>query len=286
MDHVAVHLRQGHGPTALFLHANGVPPLAYRPFLEALSTELDVVALGMRPLLSPTPTDPRLPWKTLAHDALDWAERQRIGPFVAIGHSMGATAWIQALAERAGSATGLVVIEPAMVRPWQALALRLVPGSLADRFTPAGSTRRKRDRWADEAAFRASCARSGLYDGLGPDELDAFVAAAVHDGPDGKHLVFPKAWEAHFYNLAPCPYGEMGRLSLPLVALRGAASIYLDDARWSGLLRRQPDAVTRQRPELGHLMPLEAPVQVAHDVLDGLRAHGLLPATSAQAGSP
>lgn len=276
MPHVAVHHRTGSGPPAVFLHANGIPPRAYLPFLDALGTGLDVHALATRSLVAETPPPPDLPWAQLGHDALDFARSTFDEPVVAIGHSMGGTGWIEAVAANPNAVRALVLIEPAMVRPWQATALRWLPRTLGQRLTPAGPTRRKRDRWDDEAAFRASATRSGLYEGLSPEAFEAFVAAAIRppdDAPqsDERTLVFPKVWEAHWFDIPPNPWPAMAKVSVPVVAVRGRSSIFLDDVRWEGLLRGAPHAVRHQLVDHGHLLPLEAPAPTAQLVLDGLR---------------
>jgi pimeloyl-ACP methyl ester carboxylesterase len=62
----------------------------------------------------------------------------------------------------------------------------------------------------------------------------------------------------------------MARVPVPVVAVRGHSSVFLDDTRWEGLLRGAPHAVRHQLPDHGHLLPLEAPEATAHTVLDTL----------------
>ncbi len=262
--------RQGDGPRAIFLHANGYPPLAYRPFLDALTSgsdgdPLDVTAYATRPLLGHPAR--RTHWVQLALDVLDTLDE----PVIGIGHSMGATALLQAARRHPQAFNALVLIEPAMTHAWQARLLPFIPMWLIDRLGPSGPTRRKRDRWPDADAYRASAKRSGLYDRFSKEAMDALVAAAVAPRGDQVALTFPKAWEAMFFTLAPHPSRDAEATRIPLVALRAASSIFLDDARWNALLRARPDAITRQLAGYGHLLPLEAPEKTARAVVAGLR---------------
>jgi pimeloyl-ACP methyl ester carboxylesterase len=259
-------------PTAWFLHANGFPPRGYQPFLEHLAQRLHVVAWNTRPVLRPEPEP--IEWHQLAYDVLD-AEPSE--PIIAIGHSMGATAWTLAAASRPERFRALVAIEPALVRPWQAWLIRRIPVALVHRLGPSGPTLKKRDQWPDEAGFRASCAKSGLYEGLSAAAFDAFVASALRTRSDGSvELAYPKRWEAHFFSIPPAPGVAMSRVRCPVVGVRGESSFYLDDVRWNQLLAGRHDAWTRQLDGVGHLAPFEAPERVAEAVLAGLDATGVL----------
>ncbi|MEM6991479.1 MAG: hypothetical protein AAF721_13305, partial [Myxococcota bacterium] len=65
-------LRAGdHGPLAIFAHANGFPPGAYAPFLEALGQSMRVVAAPLRPLWAGGEPAPDLAWADLGADLVE-----------------------------------------------------------------------------------------------------------------------------------------------------------------------------------------------------------------------
>ena len=264
-------------PPALFLHANGFAPGAYGPLRQALEQRLHLVAPPLRPVGRSDAPPPALQWSDLADDAVRALDEHGIDRAIAIGHSMGGTILTYAAAAHPDRFTALAFIEPAMVTPWQAAVVRGRPAVVRHQLQPAKATFAKRDTWPDEAAFRASCAKSGLYEGLRADAMDAFVRAAIEPGGDGVRLTFPKAWEAHFYATPPFPGEALGRVQAPVVGLRGASSVFLDDARWTQLVARQPTGWYRQLGEHGHLLPLEAPEATADALLEGLQVQGVLP---------
>lgn len=272
MDFQTKPLRfRGDGPPASFLHANGFPPAAYKPFLQALSRHLDVTAYPMRPL-SGVPLDSGTQWSDLGHELA-----AQVGPgTISIGHSLGATASMTAVAEHPELFSALVVIEPAMLNRWLSFGLGLVPYSIRQRIGPAAKARVKRDRWPDRQAFLQSCRRSGLYDGMSEQGLQTFADAALREADEGVALAFPKDWEAHFYTNPPWPAQIFGRIRSPVVGLRGRSTIFLDDARWRDLTSRQPAGWFQQTLDAGHLLPLEHPELAAVRVIEGLQAVGVL----------
>jgi len=74
----------------------------------------------------------------------------------------------------------------------------------------------------------------------------------------------------------PDPVPTLSRVRLPVVGIRAASSIYLDDRRWNRLCAAVPDAWLRQHSESGHLLPLEDPGVTASSVIEGLRALDVL----------
>jgi pimeloyl-ACP methyl ester carboxylesterase len=274
MPAVNVAWEGGAGRPAVFMHANGFPPLAYRLFLEALAERAEVKALATRPLLSAEPPDRSLRWSDLGDDLVRWLEAEKSPPVLAIGHSMGATSLMYAAAAHPERFSGLVIIEPAMLGPLTARILHALPMSLRRRIQPAKAALGKRDRWPDEAAFRRSCDRSGLYRRLTPEGLDALVAAAVRSTDSGVSLVFPKEWEAYGYMTAPFPGRALASVTVPVIGVRGEPSVFLDDRRWRVCVAAQPSGWFTQLGGVGHLLPLEAPARAAAAIFEGLDALG------------
>ncbi|WP_434570274.1 alpha/beta fold hydrolase [Pseudomonas sp. Z3-6] len=265
---------RGDGPPASFLHANGFPPAAYEPFLKALSRHLDVTAYPMRSL-SGAPLDSGTQWSDLGHELAT-----QVGPgTIAIGHSLGATASMTAVAEHPDLFSALVVIEPAMLNRWLSFGFRFVPYFIRQRIGPAAKARVKRDRWPDRQAFLESCRRSGLYAGMSERGLQIFADAALYETDGGVTLTFPKDWEAHFYTNPPWPAQIFGKIRKPVVGLRGRSTIFLDDTRWRDLTSRQPTGWFEQMLDAGHLLPLEHPEFAAAMVIEGLQAVGVVPIT-------
>ncbi len=265
----------GTGTPAIFLHANGFHPLAYLPFLRALSDKLHITALATRPLCSSKPPSASVRWKDIGLDVVQWLTQRNSPPVLAIGHSLGGTALMYAAAAHPEQFSGLVFVEPAMVRPYQAKLLSYFPMSLRAQIQPAKATLHKRDTWEDEASFRRSCAKSGLYKRVPQDAMDALVKASIRPCASGVTLTYPKEWEAHFYMTPPFPGHTLSQVNTPVIGIRGEPSIFLDDNRWNRCIAGQPKGWFAQLDQVGHLLPLEAPRRAASTILEGIRAQGL-----------
>lgn len=275
MSVIEVAWQGGAGRPAVFVHANGFPPLSYRPFLEALAERLEVTALATRPLTTCERPDGSLRWADIGRDVVRWLELNDSPPVLAIGHSMGGTALMYAAATHPQRFSGLVFLEPAMLGPLTAGVLAALPMSVRKRIQPAKGALAKRDTWPDEAAFRHSCERSGLYRRVPPASMNAFVAGAVRSSAAGVSLVFPKQWEAYGYMTAPFPGRVLARVKLPVIGVRGEPSVFLDDRRWRACVAAQPSGWFTQLDGVGHLLTFEAPARVAAAIFEGLDASGL-----------
>lgn len=262
------------GPvSAVFLHANGFPPSVYAPFLGALGERMTVMAMPMRPLWAPW--EPTFRWADLGWDLLDAMDHAGLDRVIVVGHSLGATASIPVITAKPDRFRGLVMVEPAMVHRWQSSVLRWLPGAWALRFEPAKGAARRRDHWDNPDAYLETCRRCGIYDGMDAAGLNALAQGALVQSERGVKLAFPKLWEARILTTAYWPGPTLRNLHLPVVGIRGASSMFLDDTKWRGCTHVISNGWYRQLPEYGHLLPLEAPQAAAAAVLEGIEAQGL-----------
>lgn len=259
---------------AVFLHANGFPPRSYAAFLRTLGERMAVLAMPLRPLWARV--DPAVEWADLGWDLLAALDHAELDQVLVIGHSLGATAVMPVVAARPERFRGLVLVEPAMVHPWQAQVLRWLPRDWALRVEPARGAARRRDWWPDRGAYLESCRRSGVYDRFDPEALDALADAALVEGDGGVTLAFSSAWEAHVLTQATWPGAALRGLQVPVVGVRGRSSMFLDDVKWQRCKRAIGNGWYEQLPEYGHLLPLEGPRAATEAIWRGLAAQRIL----------
>ncbi len=265
-------IASGPRPPAHFAPANGFPLAVYEPFLAALGGDFALSAsehAATDPEAGPPPAD--LTWNDYAAAMIAELEAADRGPVTGIGHSMGATCMVLAASRRPDLFSRLVLFEPAMVPTAIWLMFRLLPRRLMARVRLIRNTLEKPDRWPDHAAFRDYCRTQRVYRRFSDEAIELLVRHGLRDSPEGGvTLAFPKAWEAHNYLQVHALWGPLGRLGIPVVALRGAPSFVFPDRLWQDWRRRAPGSVFLEDPRYGHLMPLEDPQAAAALIRRGL----------------
>jgi len=259
----------GHGPALHFAHANGYPPGAYRALLEDLAADHRVFAVSHRPLWSEGRPEAELEhWDRVADDLVAFLDGLGEGPVIGAGHSLGATATLFAGLKRPDLFRSLVLVDPVFLSPGAAAFLALAPGFAVERVAIIRATLRRRDRFesADEAFdyYR----RKPVFEGLSDAALGDYVEHALRPDGEGVRLAYPREWEAQLYRTIPWVWHRLGRVTLPVLGLRGAHSEILTPASFRRWRKLQPDADLQEVPGCGHLAPMEVPAEIAARIRD------------------
>lgn len=274
----------GHGPVLHFSHPNAYTPRCFRRFLMPFTAHYHVMAAHHRALwyLSPgapdvAPADAFDDWNLIADNLLRFLDQQRLEGIIGVGHSLGAVATMKAALREPQRFRALVLIEPVFLPPAVLDAARAHPQAAAERpFVLAA--RRRRDRWPDRQAAFDRYREKRVFANFPDETLWDYVNEGLHDDATTGEVVlsFPRAWEAAFYAHPPLDvWDEIPRLSLPTLAVRGAASDTLFPDAWALWQTLQPSAAFLEMSDAGHMLTLEAPDDAAAVVLHWLEDQNL-----------
>ena len=285
----------GSGPLLHFAHANGYPPRAYTPLLEALAAHFHVIAQPARPLWPNSDPNGLRDWSPFVDDLIAELSQRPEMPVVGAGHSLGAVTTLMAALRRPELFRALVLIDPVIfVRPflWLWKVIRacglgwrlhpLIPGALKRRRVFA-STEEMFARYRrapvfsrmDDAALRAYVeslaaphsgereARRWASPNLGASPAQASLAPAPR--PDGQvELSYSPEWEAAIYHSGPPDvWAELPRLRVPALLIYGAQSDTFTPRALADMRRVLPNVIYHRIEAAGHLVPLERPDEVA-----------------------
>ncbi|QSR28420.1 alpha/beta hydrolase [Nocardioides aromaticivorans] len=242
LDGMKVHSRRtGRGPTLLLLHGSGSSLHIFDAAVAILARDFDVVRVDL-PGFGVTGPRPDRDYSVGAYVSfLDrFADAVGLERFVAAGHSFGGqVAWTYALSHP-GRLTGLVLMNatgyPDKSVP---LVLRLARNPL---------TRPLVRHLGSPAATRRSLVRLA---GPGSSVVDDAMVDRVHaftSGPDAKQAFIDFASTEQ-----PDRTAELADIATPTLVLRSD----LVDGQHFG--RDIPDCREVLLPDVGHLMPVEAP---------------------------
>lgn len=249
------------GIPAHFYHANGFPLGVYKPLLDSLSQRFALHGLKNRATWQGIGEPGRgINWATYADDLIQYLEQHRSEPVVGIGHSMGAIATLIAAQRRPDLFRALVLIEPSMLKPSQAVAVNMLPMTLKRHIEPIRSALRKTRQWESFQAFQENYQQKRAFSRFEADHLDVLLRhVVVPSGEGGVKLGFPATWEAWNYAHALNVMPIAAKVKLPTVVIRGKPSVFFSEQMWRKWQRLAPDGVFLENTDYGHLLPMEAP---------------------------
>lgn len=259
----------GAGPTLHLAHANGFPPASYRTLIGELTPSFHVLTMAARPLWPDTDPSRIDDWTPLVDD-LRFAFRARgLRRVIGVGHSLGGTLTARAAAADPELFAALVLVDPvifAWPRTWFWAAMHRL--GLTGRFPLVASARRRRESWPDLDSVRASYRGKTAFASWAPEGFEDYLDAGFGTTADGGvRLRYPRDWEARIFEVCPADvWGELRRISQPVLFLRGERSDTFLAAAAARALRQLPRARVMEIPETSHFLPFERPAAVAEAI--------------------
>lgn len=264
----------GEGSTLCFLHANGYPPECYLPLLNALKPQHRVLAMHQRPLWPNAKPEEVSDWHPLSADFLRFLDEQGLERVSVLGHSMGGIAALRAALQQPERFRALILLDPVLFPPGFILLWNLVRliglGYALHPLIPAAQKRRRTFDDLDRP-FNAYRQRP-TFRYMNDDALWAYLRGITQpNGESGYTLRYSPEWETRIYYTSVWRDFDLWRglpkLKLATLVLRGAETdTFLPLTAW--LVRRfNPRIQMQTLAHTTHLLPLEAPAQVADYIL-------------------
>jgi pimeloyl-ACP methyl ester carboxylesterase len=230
------------GPALVFLHYYGGSSRTWTPLIEALPADTHTVAVDLRGWGQSEKPEDGYTLASLADDVEAVIKDKGLTDYVLVGHSMGGKV-AQLLASRHPvGLRGLILVAPATPTP---LAL---PAEIRRGFSAVYDTRE-----SIEGALEHMLVSKPL-----PYDLHEQVIADSLMGSPGAKAGWPLIMSQEDIS------DDMADIRVPVLVIAGGADrVDPVEAYMSELLPRLADAEFHVIPGIGHLVPLQAPVQVA-----------------------
>lgn len=248
--------------TLHFSHANGFPAACYRKFLGYLAPDFRISSINC------IGHDPYYPvtdgWPHLVAQLIDHLSTHCRMPVVGVGHSLGGYLTFMAAVQRPELFKCIVLLDAPILGYFKGTAFGMLKRlGLADRVTPARSTRERRRDWSSVEDMVAHFRRRKLFRHFDADCLRDYAELGTVAEGDRVRLLFDPEIEYQIYRGFPHDliyYGN--RLKPPAGFIGGRHS---HEVRRVGLRdTRRSFRVTRI--EGGHLFPFERPQAAAEAV--------------------
>ena len=245
------------GPTVLLAHANGFHVRAYEPVIAALGDSVRVIGFDLRGQGdTPAPAELAFPWDRFGDDALAVVDHFGLERPFGFGHSCGGAVLCIAEQARPGLFCGLFLYEPILHTAEPAPTDGDVRGDGPRHPGPAmmaAGARRRRERFDNRAAARASYAAKPQFAAFDPEALRLYVQHGFADQPDGSVLLKARGeHEARVYdaeNDDPAPI-RLDHIRCPTVVAWGATTLLPPPEMFAAAARSFPHCRTLHRRTL------------------------------------
>lgn len=169
-------------PLIVFSHGNSFPASTYSVMLDELRRR------GFRvEAIEKFGHDPRYPvtnnWPHLVDQLSDFLQAfKHHDQLYLVGHSLGGFLSLMAAAQNPKLVKGVVLMDSPLVAGWRANVLRMSKHlSVAERFTPAAVSRKRRESWGSEQEALEHFQSKRVFAKWHPQVLRDYVAFGTHD---------------------------------------------------------------------------------------------------------
>lgn len=245
-----------------FAHANGFPAASYQQVFNALAEHFNVLALeqfGHNPAF---PVNRNL--SNLVDELLDYLHRNADTPVYGIGHSMGAVVTYIAACEAPELFKGVIMLDPPIASGLASWIFRLVKMTpLIERISPAGKAKTRCQSWPIDVDLSEYFRAKSLFKDFQPACVVDYVNAATKVIGERQVLTFDAQVEAQiFRNVNDNIHRYYGKLQRPSCLITAENSPVCVPFNLNHFVKNTKIEHLKV-PALGHMFPLEAPVDVA-----------------------
>ncbi len=250
----------GEGPPLLFLHATGFHPWLWHPLARELADRYRIISPSFCDHRVADPEAGGLNWATLAEDTVRLCALLNIERPFLVGHSMGATILIIAVAHLGLAASGMVLIEPILLpAEFYKIPLRVDEHPLASRAI------KRTNYWHDRSDAMNYLRSRALFQGWDGEVLDLYVRYGMNARSDGGlQLTCSPEREAALFmggkHVDPWPL--LPDISCPVLIVEGEKSENREIVDTGRIQSAIPDCTRHRVDGAGHLLPMERPREV------------------------
>jgi lipase len=269
---LAVWERPGLNPAILLCHATGFHAHCWDAVTDHLGPQR-CISVDLRGHGQSTKPDPPISWRDFGNDVANLARQLELKDAIAVGHSMGGHSITLAAALAPEAFSHLLLIDPVIMPE----AFYIGP------ITEPHFARRRRNRWSSWQEMLERFRGRPPFDRWDEQVLHDYCEYALVPAPDGDGFVLacPPEIEGSIYEQSRAQeaniYPEIAKVKIPVTIIRSPGQFVPGpEANMNaspvapGLASKFANA--RDIPvEYSHLIPMEAPVFVADQILRILR---------------
>jgi pimeloyl-ACP methyl ester carboxylesterase len=248
-----------------FAHANGFPGGSYRSLLPHFANDYRIIAIDRLGHDEKFPVNNN--WSNLAEELIANIEDKADMPVIGIGHSLGSLVTFMAAHKRPDLFRCVIMLDPPFFWGYAGRLFYLLKiTGLADRFTPAGKSIKRRRFWRDMDDVKSYFNSRELFRAFDPCSLEYYIKHGVKECNGGYSLHYDVHREVRIFQTMPDNISSYKqKLKIPGSIIYGETSHAVHKRSLQKFIDRHGFNL-RTSPG-GHLFPFEKPDAAAEIIL-------------------
>jgi len=248
-----------------FAHANGFPGGSYSRLLSRFTEDFDVIVVDRLGHNDKFPVNNN--WSNIADELIHNIEQKADSPVIGIGHSLGSLVTFMAAHKRPDLFKCIIMLDPPFFWGYAGRFFYLLKVTgLADRFTPANKSGRRRSFWRDMDDVKSYFYSRELFRTFDPQSLEYYIKHGVTECEGGFSLRYDVRKEVKIFQTMPDNISSYKKMNeTPGSIIYGESSHAVHKRSLNKFIERH-DFNLCSSPG-GHLFPFEKPDEAAEIIM-------------------
>ena len=248
-----------------FAHANGFPGGSYNALLSHFVDDFRVIAIDRLGHDDNYPVNNN--WSNLADELIFNIELKADMPVIGIGHSLGSIVTFIAANKRPDLFRCVIMLDPPFFWGYAGRIFYLMKiTGLADRFTPANKSSKRRNYWKDMDDVKSYFHSRELFRAFDPQSLEYYIKHGVKKSGEGFSLHYDVRKEVEIFQTMPDNISSYKKKpGVPGSIIYGETSHAVHKRSLRKFVERHGFNLCSSPG--GHLFPLEKPEPAAEIIL-------------------
>jgi pimeloyl-ACP methyl ester carboxylesterase len=244
-----------------FAHANGFPGGSYSRLLSHFTSDFDVIAVDRIGHNENFPVNNN--WSNLADELIYNIELKADVPVIGVGHSLGSILTFMAAHKRPDLFKCVIMLDPPFFWGYAGRVFYLLKMTgIADRFTPADKSRKRRRFWKDMDEVKQYFYSRELFRSFDPQSLEYYIKHGVKECEGGFSLHYDVHREVKIFQTMPDNISSYKRVrGVSGSIIYGETSHAVHKRSLLKFIERHSFNLTTSPG--GHLFPFEKPDEAA-----------------------
>jgi pimeloyl-ACP methyl ester carboxylesterase len=218
-------------------------------------------------------------WQNQVDELIAFVRENAHEPVISVGHSFGGVISFMACCQAPELFKGLIMMDPPIVTGMVSRLFRVLKKTpFIDSVVPSGKSKYRKSVWSPDEDLYAYFKPKALFRYFDEECLSDYIRAATHKDKEGARLIYKVAVETQIFRSIPHNIHHFnGKLSMPAYLYTAEHTNVCFPYIAKRFQRRHPGMKYQVVSHVGHMFPLEKPIETAKllgDTIQQIEASG------------